>query len=168
MEAGMFQPAYHSAKVTGMAAGFIVTGLVACPAIFADWLYKHLGNCLNMDIDQLNRADGELCIYDLPHLVTYEEKRCMSFYQGGLFATSKPVKFAAELSGTVVNALVASATYMVVGLLEIGLALAVSPLVLLLGAAAIFAGGVYCMAQSYQKGLQQQCVDTINYLNNFI
>ncbi len=162
-DASILKPAYLSSRIAGMAAGSIITGLVACPTILLDWFHKLLGRCLTLE-ELPEDKSLSLCTYDLPHLLVHEEVKSFRIYQGGFFTSSKPVKIISELIGSLANALVAATTFVVVGLLEFALTIAATPFILVLGAAAIFAGGVYCMAQSYHKGLQAQCIDTINYL----
>ena len=148
----------------GMAVGYITTGLLICPAIFADWLYKNLQHSFNLSPHE-NQPQCDIRIYDIPHLIHYEEIKSTSIYQGGFFTASKPLKVFAEMTGTIVNAMVAASVFVLVGILEIALITTAMPLLILLGVAAIFAGGIYCLVQSYEKGFQKQCIDTINYLS---
>ncbi len=163
-ESTIFSPAYLSARATGMATGYIISGLVICPAILADWLYQHLSQSFQLS----NHPSHEECdvrVYDLPHLFSYEEIKSLPIYHGGFFSASKPLKIVAELIGSLTNAIVAASTFILIGILEIALITVAIPFVLMLGVAAAFAGGIYCLAQSYQKGFQKQCIDTINQLS---
>lgn len=163
-ESGLFSPARISARNTGLAAGYIVSGLLVCPAILVDWLYDHLQKSFDLPPHE-NHQDCDVRVYDIPHLLHHEEIKSTPIHQGGFFAASKPLKIFAEITGSVANALVAATTFITVGILEIALFTAAMPFMMILGVAAAFAGGIYCLIQSYEKGFQKQCIDTINYLS---
>lgn len=160
----LFTPAYVSAKNLGMATNYIVSGLCICPAIIADWLYNHLQSCLNLPHHK-NHTDCDIRIYDVPHIIQFEEIKSVPIYKGGFFTAAKPQKICAEIIGAIANAIVAATTFILVGLLEIALLAAATPIIIMLGVAATFAGGIYCLLQSYDKGFQKQSIDTINFLS---
>lgn len=157
-----------SASKTGIAAGYLVTGLVACPAILFDWFYSLLNQSLKAPLGELSSSQSGLFVYDIPHLLCHEEMKGFPLYRGGVFSSSRPIKVTAETLGSLANALTAAFTYVTVGLLEIGLLLCSLPLVFLLGVAAMLATSIYCIAGSYRKGFESHCIETVNYLSDFL
>ena len=161
-ESNWSRPAQKLAGQAGMAAGYIVTGLAACPAILASWFYRQL----NPECSPTQTLT--LSTYDIPHLVATKGKRAYPIYSHGFFGNAKGVKVFAEVTGTFVNSAIAALTYTTVGLLQLGLLLCASPLLFMVGAAALLAAGVYMIAGCYQKGLQQQCIETVDMLKQYV
>lgn len=164
IDSGVFAPAYVSARAIGMTSGAIISSLIICPAIFADWLYLSLCKSAKWEPPK-EQPNADIRVYDLAHLIAHEEIKSSVIYQGGFFTASRPLKIAAELAGSLCCAMASATTFIIVGLLEMTLGVAAIPPLLILGAAAIFAGSIYCLVRSYQTGFQEQCVETVNYLS---
>jgi len=165
MENGIFSPAKISAHSLGMASAYIVSNIMISPAILGDLIYDYYR------ANQTTKpylAQTDIRVYDLIHLLEHEEVKSQIIYKNGFFTSSRSLKIASESIGTLVNGLVAATTYLLVSLLEMSLIIALTPVALVLCAAATLAGCIYCLAKSYQVGFQEQCVETINCLSENI
>ncbi len=159
-DGGLFSPAYMTSRVVGMASGYIVTGLIACPGILLDWFLHHLKQSFAETPPSEEEIEFELCVYDIPYMFMHEQKKAHVITTGGFF-TQYPLGTVSEVVGSTVNTLVSAATFVAAGLLVTAAAFCGTVLaVMLMGIAALFSG-IYCLTRCCRVGPEQTCIETL-------
>ena len=148
-----FYPAYQASRFASIMSGYIVTGVVAAPFVFIDWLLRSCWDCLPFDC---NDEDDELAVidesktkkqkalyaYDIPFLYSEVDIHNGShrIYNCSFFG-KKTYGLIATIAGGATSLVTSIATFAVVATLTVAAAaVALSAIVVVGLFALIFAG----------------------------
>lgn len=159
LEDGPLSPPYVASRYVGLASAYVVTGLIACPGILLDWFYSRLQRSMSEPSTNEEENYYELRAFDIPYLLANIDMQETVIYRGGFFA-EYPLGRVGEVVGTMVNIAFSAATFVTVGLLEMGIAFGAAAIMLMLVAGAALISSVYFLARSCLIGQQETCIET--------
>lgn len=158
----LFYPAYQISRFTSVLSGYIVTGVVAAPFVFLDWVIREIIACLPLKEDEddgeiideaLTKAQKALYAYDIPLLFSEVDiKRGSHRIYGCSFFGKRSYGIIATTAGTATSFAVSLATFTVAAALTIAAAATALSLIVVFGLLALIIAGAIAKIKQARDG----------------
>lgn len=175
----LFYPAYQASRFASILSGYVVTGVVAAPFVFVDWLVRSCWHCLGLDDD--DNEDGQLIdeartkkqkalyAYDLPFLFSEVDiqKGSHRIY-GCSFFGKKTYGLVATIAGVATSFATSLATFAIAASITIAVAAAAVSVLCVVGVLAALLGGLVLGIKRLRSGATETVQSVANFAKCFV
>ncbi len=169
-----FYPAYQASRFASIISGYVVTGVVAAPFVFIDWLLRSCWDCLPLDGDDEDdesaiidesktKKQKALYAYDIPFLFSEVDIQNGShrIYNCSFFG-KKTYGLIATTAGPATSVVTSIATFAVVATLTVAAAAVALSAILVVGLFALIFAGIALGIKRLRSGATETIQSVAN------